>query len=92
MVINVLVGNQNAKNEHGLSLLIQYKKQKVLFDFGQSDLWLKNANLLNIDLDSVDHLVLSHGHYDHGNGLIHANHGKLICHPMVFKKRYRRDG
>lgn len=55
--------------EHGLSLYIQTKSHNILFDMGQTDAFIKNANGLNVDLETVDTAVLSHGHYDHGGGL-----------------------
>ena len=55
--------------EHGLSLLIEADGRKILFDAGQSDLFLKNAELLGIDIAQIDLMVLSHGHYDHGGGI-----------------------
>jgi len=55
--------------EHGLSMFIQTDNRKILFDTGQSDVFIKNAGKLGIDLSEIDVLVLSHGHYDHTGGL-----------------------
>lgn len=55
--------------EHGLSLYIEVCSKKILFDMGQSDLYIRNAKRLGIDLADVDFAILSHGHYDHGGGL-----------------------
>ncbi len=78
--------------EHGLSYLIEHDGRRILFDTGQSDLFLKNADIMNIDMDSVDTIILSHGHYDHGNGLKYLSGGTLICHPACFGKKYGRGG
>ena len=43
------------------------------------------------DIDKVKTVVLSHGHWDHGNGLKYIKDKKLICHPNVFIKRYHRN-
>lgn len=91
MLIKVLVEDNNEINEHGLSLYIEYADQKILFDTGQSNLYLKNAKKMSVDLSLIDFVVLSHGHYDHGNGLIHLSEKKLLCHPEVFLRRYRNE-
>ena len=80
--------------EHGLSYLIEIDGKKLLFDTGHSDLYLKNAQLLDQDLNSeVDTIILSHGHWDHGDGLQHIEGKTLVTHPAAFKKRYRKtDG
>jgi len=57
------------KSEHGLSLYIETENHKILFDTGQSDLFIKNAVSLDINLLQVDMVVISHGHYDHLGGL-----------------------
>lgn len=77
--------------EHGLSYLIEVAGKKLLFDTGHSDLYLKNAQLLDQDLNSeVDTIILSHGHWDHGDGLQHIEGKTLVTHPAAFKKRYRK--
>ena len=56
--------------EHGLSLYIQTDDGTgILFDTGQTDLFIRNAEKLGIDLSDVDLAFLSHGHYDHGGGI-----------------------
>ena len=55
--------------EHGLSVYLESGGLKILFDTGASDLFLKNAKTLGVDIADVDLLFLSHGHYDHGGGL-----------------------
>jgi len=94
MKISVLTDNHAGSNtnaEHGLSYLIEFDGKRILFDTGQSDLFLKNAATMNVSPGNNDMIILSHGHFDHGNGLSHLTGGRLICHPGCFVKRYRRQ-
>ncbi|QZY54429.1 MBL fold metallo-hydrolase [Crassaminicella profunda] len=54
--------------EHGISFYIKTDDTAVLFDTGKSNKFIKNAEELGIDLTKVEHVVLSHGHYDHTGG------------------------
>ena len=60
---------ENIASEHGLSMYIEYKDKKLIFDMGQSDLFSENAEKLGVDLSEIDIAILSHGHYDHGGGI-----------------------
>ena len=55
--------------EHGVSLLIEYGKRRILFDCGAGGVLAYNAGLLGIELDDLSTIVLSHGHNDHTGGI-----------------------
>ena len=55
--------------EHGLSLYIETKNHKILFDTGAGAAFAENAAALGVDLAAVDVCIISHGHNDHGGGL-----------------------
>lgn len=75
--------------EHGLSIIVATDDTRILFDSGQSSLFKSNAMSLGIDLDRIELAVLSHGHYDHGNGFEYFAGRRLVCHPEIFIRRYR---
>ena len=74
MKITVLMENTALEGcgltpEHGLSLYIQYRGKKLLLDAGSSGKFADNARTLGVDLSGVELAALSHGHYDHTDGL-----------------------
>ena len=72
-IINLVENTEGTSGcgvEHGLCFYIETEKHKLLMDTGQTGLLLENAEKLGIDLTEVDTVVLSHGHYDHGGGIL----------------------
>lgn len=72
MEIKILMDNHAAEGfiaQWGLSVWIQYRGRKILLDTGSSGDFVQNAALMGIDLNEVEFGVLSHAHYDHGDGM-----------------------
>lgn len=96
MKIYILTDNRTKKRgfiaEHGLSIYIEYENINILFDTGQSDVYCLNAERMGVDLNKVDYVVLSHGHYDHCGGLVHfpksERFPKVYVHECALAKRY----
>ena len=70
MKLTVLVDNNTIIDryflaEPGISLYIEQGGKRILLDVGYSDIFIKNAQKMNIDLRNL----FSHGHLDHTWGL-----------------------
>jgi 7,8-dihydropterin-6-yl-methyl-4-(beta-D-ribofuranosyl)aminobenzene 5'-phosphate synthase len=97
--ITVLVENsihrQGLVAEHGLSFHIQAGEHSLLFDTGQTDLAVINAETLRLPLDSVEAIVLSHGHYDHTGGvpamLAVLPQARIYMHPAALENKFSRN-
>lgn len=96
MKIHILTDNRAKKRgilaEHGLSLLVEHEGTSILFDTGQTDVFLKNASAMGADPGKADCVVLSHGHYDHcGGAPFLAGLGrlpKIYVHRAAFEKKF----
>lgn len=90
-ILNDNTPGRNFLSEHGLSYLVQTNHNKVLLDAGPGYVFKTNADRLGEDLSDLNAVILSHGHWDHGNGLKYLNGVPLFAHPNVFMKRYHSD-
>ncbi len=70
--------------EHGLSYWVDTGETRILFDTGQTGALVANARRLDLDLSSLDAVVLSHGHYDHCGGLSALYEAMAPSKPPLF--------
>jgi 7,8-dihydropterin-6-yl-methyl-4-(beta-D-ribofuranosyl)aminobenzene 5'-phosphate synthase len=83
--------------ENGISFLLKAetagRTTTILFDAGMSGIpIIHNARVLGVDWDSIDQVVLSHGHPDHFGGIYAALEAMgrrvpLVVHPSAFHPR-----
>ena len=82
--------------EPGVSYYIEDGNEKILFDTGYSSVILENAKKMNINLNDIRKLVISHGHDDHTGGLKHFFEEKrnieVIAHPQCFAHKEDATG
>ena len=80
------------KTEHGLSILLETENDCILLDTGASDVFLRNATHLGIDLSTVDYVFISHGHSDHAGGLQHFvncnRQAKILVSPEAMSGKF----
>ena len=78
--------------EHGLSILLETEKHRILLDTGASDMFIHNAERLGIDLSTVDYVFISHGHSDHAGGLQHLvernRNAKVLVSPDAMSGKF----
>ena len=92
MKVKILVDNsakEGFEATHGFSAIVE-ADEKILFDVGPNSLFIENASKMGVDLDEINTLVLSHGHWDHGDGLQFVSGKRLITHPDSFTTRFRK--
>jgi 7,8-dihydropterin-6-yl-methyl-4-(beta-D-ribofuranosyl)aminobenzene 5'-phosphate synthase len=85
--------------QHGLCLFLAIdlgsKRMKILVDAGTSpEVTLHNADALKLDLNDIDQIFLSHGHYDHTGGMIGIlkrlnRRVPILAHPAIFSPKLK---
>ena len=92
----VLVDNRTndpaLQTEHGLSIFLETERYRILLDTGASDIFIRNAERLRIDLSTMDYVFISHGHSDHAGGLKHFmtinDKAKIIVSPYAMSGKF----
>ncbi|MGE0765686.1 MAG: MBL fold metallo-hydrolase, partial [Hyphomicrobiaceae bacterium] len=100
--VNLVAGECLCCAAHGLSCLVTLRRggdvRTLLFDTGpDEEVFARNVQRLGVDLGKVGAIVLSHGHWDHGGGMLRAldlirgaGGPKAVpyyAHPDMFRQR-----
>lgn len=104
--VTILVENSTPSptliGEYGFSALVEVDDYKILFDTGSAQALYHNAPQMGIDLNKVDALVISHGHFDHTGGLlsylkqygprpVYAHSGIFVSRPLPLGRNNYKD-
>ncbi len=97
MEIRITTLSENTANygflaEWGLSILVEVNETRILMDTSLSFSAVYNAQLMGIDLSTIDCIVLSHGHADHTGGLREVlkirGEVEVIGHPDIWAAKH----
>jgi 7,8-dihydropterin-6-yl-methyl-4-(beta-D-ribofuranosyl)aminobenzene 5'-phosphate synthase len=79
--------------EWGFSALIEADGHRILFDTGShTDVVLRNAQSLKIDLTTVPDVVLSHSHWDHVTGFLPLRESVKSKAPSALARTHVGEG
>jgi len=80
------------QTEHGLSILLETDKHCIMLDTGASDVFIRNAENMGVDLGMVEFVFISHGHSDHAGGLQYIvgrnQKAKVLVSPDAMSGRF----
>ncbi len=86
-----IIGIPLGIGEHGFSACVEVNAEPVLLDTGRGVGILPNAMVFGKDLKTVKKICLSHGHFDHTEGLPQvlglARGAEIHGHPGIFQER-----
>lgn len=93
LIENELGSNPNLTCEFGFSIFIEDEDTNLIFDTGQSGIFVENIKKLGIDTKKIDKLIISHNHFDHGGGVknyinFFGNNFSIYLNKKFFYKRY----
>lgn len=88
------VGSENKAlyHEHGLSFYIEKDDKNLMFDFGSGTHTFDNFEKLGLQIERIDHAIISHSHYDHAasypNFVKKGLNCSLTCGENFFYEKY----
>jgi 7,8-dihydropterin-6-yl-methyl-4-(beta-D-ribofuranosyl)aminobenzene 5'-phosphate synthase len=92
-ILSTMLADGQELGEWGFSALVEADGHRILFDTGaHTDVVLKNAQTLGVDLASVPEVVLSHNHWDHVGGLLTLRQSVLAKSPGALARVHVGEG
>lgn len=92
-VLSTMLADGDELGEWGFAALVEVDGRRILFDTGEhTDVVLKNAKTLKLDLTTVTDVVLSHWHSDHTGGFLTLRRDVLKKAPQALSRTHVGDG
>ena len=88
------VFTEGTKADWGFACLIEGTEKTILFDTGtKPDIFWHNIQKLNVDINKVDMIIISHEHGDHTGGLfsfLEKKHDVPVYTPVSFSDKFKQ--
>lgn len=92
-VLSTMLADGDELGEWGFAALVEADDRRILFDTGaKTDVVLKNAQTMKIDLGNVTDVVLSHWHWDHVGGLMTLRRDVMAKQPSALGRTHVAQG
>jgi 7,8-dihydropterin-6-yl-methyl-4-(beta-D-ribofuranosyl)aminobenzene 5'-phosphate synthase len=92
-VLSTMLADGGGLGEWGFSALVEADGHRILYDTGaHTDVVLRNAEALSVDLTTVPEVVLSHYHSDHVGGFTTLRHSVAGRAPGALARTHVGEG
>src|SRR6478735_11954596 len=92
-ILSTMLADGAELGEWGFAALVEVDGHRILFDTGaHTDVVLKNAQSLKVDLTTVPEIILSHSHWDHVGGLLTLRQSVLPGSPNALARVHVGEG
>lgn len=92
-VLSTMLADGDELGEWGFAALVEADGHRILFDTGaKTDVVLRNARSLGVDLSTVPDVILSHSHRDHTGGFMTLRKSVMEKTPAALARTHVGEG
>jgi 7,8-dihydropterin-6-yl-methyl-4-(beta-D-ribofuranosyl)aminobenzene 5'-phosphate synthase len=92
-ILSTMLADGPELGEWGFAALVEVDGHRILFDTGaHTDVVLKNARSLGLDLSTVPEVILSHNHWDHVGGFLTLRQSVMTGTPGALARTHVGKG